>query len=87
MQGRFINTMNYRILSFLLVPWAPFDYLSKEQGANTEQADVVPDIKKPSLYNIYTIVTTIEKFSRSVGGITLEKLYPYHFVAISIYPT
>ena len=57
------------------MPWVPFDY--HKNGGNAEQSGEVSDISKPSLYNVYTIVTTAETFSLSVGGITLEKLYPY----------
>ena len=59
------------------MPWVPFDYHNKQKEGKSEKSRVLPDVTKPALYNVHTIVTTVELFSRSVGGITLEKLYPY----------
>ena len=71
--------------SFLfLVPWVPFDNNNVQTGESLEVTKSSSDITRPSLYTVHTIATSAEFFSRSLGGITLQNLYPYQKYKIRV---
>ena len=63
--------------SLFLVPWTPFQDHSSHETKDSDDRKPETDAKKPLLYNVHTIVTSMEDFQRSIGGINLERLYPY----------
>ena len=63
--------------AILLVPWAPFQ--DQSSGQNEDQNNEGSELaaSKPQLYKIHTIQTSMEEFRRLVGGITLNRLFPF----------
>ena len=63
--------------AILLVPWAPFQ--DQSSGQNEDQNNEGSELaaSKPQLYKIHTIQTSMEEFRRLIGGITLNRLFPF----------
>ena len=66
------------------MPWSPFNGVNIQKGEISEATKLPLDLARPSLHTVNTIVTSAEKFSKSVGGIELKNLYPYQKYKIRV---
>ena len=66
------------------MPWAPFEDQSSPETEDAGDSKPDTDTKKPLLYNVHTIITSMDDFRRSVGGIHLARLYPYQRYKIRV---
>ena len=69
---------------FFLVPWAPFQDQSSVQNEDQNDESLEHAALKPQLYKIHTIQTSMEEFRRLIGGITLNRLFPFQRYKIRV---
>lgn len=66
------------------IPWTPFEDQSTQQTKEAIEKKSEIGATKPQLYKINSIVTSMEEFQRSVGGITLDRLFPFQRYKIRV---